>query len=463
MIKAIYSLGLRKNKLLSITLIALSFSIFYFCIFLLPAIIFPKGRMLDVYRKEIYGDLVVYIETDSYGALTAHNIRDKEIYRGELVSFFFKDDAILNEIKSLSFISASMKRKTGEAKVFGKYLYLIDESKKQIQLSLISRLAGIDFSSAVDFYKDNKYVIYPLDKMKEKGVIIRDKDLTTLSDKGITLKEGDLLLINNPNTSSSVIRDYIGTVKSVYSSDSFEAPEAKGYFGVLVDNEAMSEISQYTVKYKSYAEPPTTLKEVAYPGINDTSFDSIVTVDIGYDHILLRLKNGVSEKKAIKQIEKILSKYNSSNKPYRYKVASSYIDVFYDSEIHIMEEEAYNNKMASAVLILALFIIGTISTVVFVKEQASLLNIMYRLGRSIYSLFFDTIKQIFILIGLPGFIGGIVSIAKLESYYGEGIFYYPEIIKSSLLFFVIVFSLFLLMSSLFIYHYIKKGDWESVT
>ena len=90
MIKAIYSLGLRKNKLLSITLIALSFSIFYFCIFLLPAIIFPKGRMLDVYRKEIYGDLVVYIETDSYGVLTAHNIRDKEIYRGELVSFFLK-------------------------------------------------------------------------------------------------------------------------------------------------------------------------------------------------------------------------------------------------------------------------------------------------------------------------------------------------------------------------------------
>ena len=356
-----------------------------------------------------------------------------------------------------------MKRKSGTGNVFGKYLYLIDESKNQIQLSLISRLAGIDFSSAVDFYKDNKYVIYPLDKMKEKGVIIRDKDLTTLSSKGITLKEGDLLLINNPNTSSSVIRDYIGTVKSVYSSDSFEAPEAKSYFGVLVDNEAMSEISQYTVKYKSYTEPPTTLKEVAYPGINDTSFDSTVTVDIGYDHILLRLKNGVSEKKAIKQIEKILAKYNSSNKPYRYKVATSYIDVFYDSEIHIMEEEAYNNKMASAVLILALFIIGTISTVVFVKEQASLLNIMYRLGRSIYSLFFDTIKQIFILIGLPGFIGSIVSITKLESYYGEGIFYYPEIIKSSLLFFVIVFSLFLLMSSLFIYHYIKKGDWESVT
>ena len=141
------------------------------------------------------------------------------------------------------------------------------------------------------------------------------------------------------------------------------------------------------------------------------------------------------------------------------------LNIFFSFERQVSKygESKKNNKAVSLIMITALFIIGTISCVVFIKGQSSQLNILYRLGRSTTALFIDTIKQITLLIGLPGFCGGVLPILSLEFVYSKGIFYFPDIIKTFLLFFITVFLLFLLISSIFIYHYIKKGDWESVT
>ena len=362
MIKSIFALGIKKNKLLALPLVLLSFGIFFFAMTLIPIIIYPKGRMIDIFKKEVYGDLIVHIETDKLGVITPQFININILYDPSVLAIStFKDDSVFDEISSLKIVSSVMKRTISKTKRShsAKYYYLNEEKSLQ-PLTIYLQSAGIDFALADEFYKDNKYAIYPSLANKSEGIMIREKDYNNLKKRGIVLQEGDTIVIED-FYGATYQRPFIGTIKDVSSSDSFECPEGKVYFGAIVDNALLQELNSIDVKYKFYIEAPTTLDQIELPGLTDISFDTREKMEVGYDQILIHLKDGISEKKAIKQIDEILAKYNNSEKPYRYKVASSYLNVFYEFDLRIDNESKKNNKAVSLITITALFIIGTIT------------------------------------------------------------------------------------------------------
>lgn len=454
--KSFTLLGIRKNILLSFTLMILFFGVIYFCGFLVPKIIYPKGHMLDVYIKEIYGDLIIYVESNEYGDLDYRSMKSGLIPESTIRSLSFKDDAIFDRISVLDSVSSTMKR-TFPSNDYRFSLNKISTDSRAITLSNGGEYSGIDFSLADSFYRDNKYVIYPDLNNISEGILLRDRDISDLAEKGVYIKPGDILQFYSYN-GQKINRRFAGSFSAAASGDSFDGPEARAMFGLIADNNLMYELGESEVKYKNYDYAPESLSEIVFPGISDIAFGQKDKSYMGYTQILVKLKRGVSERNAIKQIEEALSEFNSEENSYSYNVASSYKNAFYETELLITNAKAENSRTLAAVLLSASFILGGICCLIYVKEQSPLLNLYYKLGRPLSLLYKDILSQLVFVIVLPGVLGGVVSLLKLEEYYYRpGTLYYPSLIWYFSIFVIIVFAVFMLTASIYIYFHLMKS------
>lgn len=463
--KAIAKQGLTKNILITILLIVLFVALSIEIVIQIPSMVTPYGTMLNAYRKDIYGDIIVYIDSSKYGKLLNYELKAAKVPENLHHIFSFKDDSILEEIQNLPIVSNTLK-KTFSFADYRTEISLEDEFGRiqRLAYSGDKKMSGIDLYNANKFFEYNEYFLLPeISDHFEDGILFSQRLIDKLSQDGITLKKGDIISIFS-FVKGNIKGTYIGSFIPTDSYSGIEAPESiDDNKGIILANELQQQSINNKVKYKIYEEPPTKISDVYFPGLTDAPFKSYETYENGYNQILIRLKDGVSEKEAIENIQPILDKYKNEELGIEYKVGSSLLNAYYDSQYQIEQAERKNSLIFSVFLMISFFIVGTICLLEFIKEQIPLLSLYHKLGRSIRILFLDFLKQILIIVIIPCIVGTLLGALLLHiGEQGNLMFYWKELWIYIILIMLAIITILAIFASLLFLVKIKKYQKEQI-